>query len=69
MRRDVAGAFTVAFALSWGLAVACNRAAPPDEEEAQNGPVKVRCAPVTEGTATFAVEIRGTVAPPPDAPT
>ncbi len=66
MRRDLANSFFVGFiALSWLLAAACNRDVEQGEGAAPgSGPVSVRCVPVKEGTATDAVEIRGTVAPP-----
>jgi RND family efflux transporter MFP subunit len=52
--------------LCW-LAFGCNRGADPKGEAAQEShPVRVTCAPAKAGTAADAVEIRGTVAPPPD---
>jgi RND family efflux transporter MFP subunit len=63
----VSGKFFVSTLLLWLLACACNRGGDPAGEEAQGSrPVRVTCAPVTAGTATDTVEIRGTVAPPPD---
>ncbi len=67
MRNQFALAVGLLLAFS-GLAAACNHAAaeaPGGKEEAQ-GPIKVRCAPVEEGTVIDSVALRGTVAPQPE---
>jgi len=47
-------------------ALACRRSEEGEETEAPSGPKAVRCAPLQTGSVRDVIELRGTIAPPPD---
>jgi RND family efflux transporter MFP subunit len=62
VRRRTLPALALALALACGLAAGCHRT----EEQAPDQRRRVRCAPVTPMTVSDTIEVRGTIAPPPD---